>query len=153
MNGVLFYYTNSGNAKVVADILANDYEIRELRPVKDLVKPTFFKILQGGFLAGLKVKRKLNEYDKDIAKFEKVIIVSPVWNGNFSAPINTLLFDLQEELKDKKLCFIMCSASGEAKGADKRIKEMYPDSKIIHFKNAKANYDDVCLKLKDELIY
>ena len=75
-------------------------------------KSFFINVLSGGFLAGIKHKDKLLNFDIEISQFDHIIIGSPIWNGRFSSPINTVLSKL--DFSNKKVSFVFYSGSGEA---------------------------------------
>ena len=59
----------------------------------------------GGMLAGMNHKAKLKDFDNDVSSYDEIVIGSPIWNGKFACPINSLLDKL--DLKKKKLRFII----------------------------------------------
>lgn len=135
MKKLFIYYSNSGNGDVAAKEMEKlGYEIRKVETEKRAIsKVFFFGILQGGFLAGVKAKTKLKDFDPNIEGYEEVVIGSPIWNGRFSSPINSVL----AALSPAKLNFVLYSGSGEGKPAEKRINKEYPGAKITHLKDPK----------------
>ena len=70
-----------------------------------------------------------------------LVIGSPVWNGSLSCPINTVL--AETDLKGKALTFLLYSGSGGAPKAEQKIKERFPDARIVHLKEPKKNPDEL----------
>ena len=135
---VFYYYTLSGNGDIVASVLAESgIECRKVELTKPFPKSKFFAIMKGGFAASIKRKESVQDYNKDISAFDEIVIGSPIWNGRFSTPINTVLADL--DLTGKKVSFVLYSASGEAKKAVERIEAEYPGSKYVVVKEPKKN--------------
>ena len=146
MKKLFIYYSNTGNGDFVADYLAeNGYEIRKAIPKKDLPKSFFFKVLTGGFIAGLNKKSKLKDYDGSVGDYEEIIIGSPVWNGRLSCPINAVL--AKTDLTGKEVSFILYAGGGEAPKAEKRLKKEFPSAWITVLKEPKK-YPEELKKIK-----
>ena len=136
MKKLFIYFSDSGNGDVVARYLAeNGYEIRKVMPKKNLPKKFFFKVLTGGFIAGLNVKTKLKDYDNNIGDFDEITVGSPVWNGRISCPINTVL--KKTDFTGKKVSFLLYSGGGTAPKAEKRLKKEFSGAKITILKEPK----------------
>ena len=147
MKRICIYYSHSGNGKVVSSKLKEkDIDIREVTPKKELPKSLFGSMMKGGFLATVKHKSKLVDFDNNIEGYEEIIIASPIWNARFSTPINGALSQL--DLKDKKVTFVLYSASGEAKKAIKRINKEYAGARVIILKEPKK-YPEELSKLDE----
>ena len=136
MKRLFIYYSRSGNGELVAIKMQElGFDIRKVVAKKELPKSFFFGILTGGFLAGIKYKDKLVNFDSDISKYDEIVIGSPIWNGRFSSPINGVLNKLN--LENKKISFALYSGSGEAPKAIKRIQKEYPNAGFIVLKEPK----------------
>ena len=142
MNKLLIYYSYTGNGDIVAKAFEEKgYDLRRVERKKKLPKSFFFGIMTGGFLASIKHKDKLVNFDPDISQYQKIAIEGPIWNGRFSSPINTVLKSL--DLKDKDLTFVFCAGSGEGKKALERVNKEYPSSKVIFLKEPKKYPDEL----------
>ena len=142
MNKLLIYYSLSGNGDLVAEKLRErGYALRKVTPKKDMPKKFFWQIMAGGFAAGIGKKEPLKGFDPDVSGFDEVAIGSPVWNGRLSCPINTVL--AETDLKGKALTFVLYSGSGAAPKVEQKIKEQFPDAKIVHLKEPKKNPDEL----------
>ena len=142
MKKLFIYYSLTGNGDLVAQNLQDKgYDIRKVEMKKKLPKKFFFMVMTGGFLAGINAHSKLENYDNDVSGYDEVLIGSPIWNGRFSSPINTVL--KKTDLKNKKVDFIFYSGSGEAKVALKKISKLYPDSKYIILKEPKKYNEEL----------
>ena len=141
MKRVFIYYSLSGNGEAVADYLSKkDYSIVRVETKSKMPKSMFFRILVGGFKASVNYKDKLKDFDTDISKYDEVVIGSPIWNSRLSSPINTVLDKL--DLKDKKIKFVLYSASGEDNKATKMLKDKY-NCEVINLKEPKKNNDEL----------
>ena len=142
MNKLFIYYSNTGNGELVAKVLeAKGYEIRKVTPKKDLPKIMFFKILTGGFLAGLNKKMELVNFNDDITDYDEIIIGSPIWNDRLSCPINTVLAKLNFE--NKKVKFILYAGGGKATKALAQIEEYVKDKEIVFLKEPKKYEEEL----------
>ena len=72
---------------------------------------------------------------------DRIIIGSPIWNGRFSSPINTVLSKL--DLTNKEVTFLFYSGSGEGKHALKRVNKEYPNAKTLILKEPKKHKDEL----------
>ena len=142
MKSLLIYYSYTGNGELVAELFASHgMDTRKVEPKKKLPKSFFWGVMTGGFLAGIKYKDKLVNFNSDISEYDHIYIASPVWNARFSSPINGVLHQL--DLSNKEVTFILYSGSGEAPKAVKRIAKEYPSAQYFILKEPK--------KYKDEL--
>ena len=142
MKKLFIYYSNTGNGDIVAGKLKEEgYEIRKVIPKKDLPKKFFFKVMTGGFLAGIKHKSKLVNFDENIGEFDGICIGSPIWNGLLSSPINMALSKL--DLADKKVTFILYAGSGEAPKVYKQIAKKISQTKVIILKEPKSHPEEL----------
>ncbi len=136
MKKLFIYFSLTGNGDLVADHLKEKgFEIRKVETEKSLPKSFFFCVLTGGFLAGLGVKSKLKEYDRNIDGYDEIIIGSPIWNGRFSSPLNRLLKEVN--FKGKNIQFVFTAGSGEGKPALKKANKLYPNAKCTFLKEPK----------------
>ena len=141
MKRVFIYYSLSGNGEAVADYLSKkDYSIVRVETTKKMPKSMFFRILVGGFKASVNYKDKLKDFDTDISKYDEILIGSPIWNSRLSSPINTVLDKL--DLIDKKIKFVLYSASGEDNKATSMLKDKY-NCEVINLKEPKKNNDEL----------
>ena len=142
MKKLFVYYSYTGNGEYVAEYLkTKGYDVREAIRKKKLPKSFFWGVMTGGFLAGIKHKDKLVDFDENIEEYDEIVIGSPIWNGRFSTPINTVLSKLN--LKDKKVTFLFYSGSGEGEKAVKRVKKEYPEARIFILKEPKKHPEEL----------
>ena len=138
MKKLFIYYSLSGNGDFLAEQLKKQgYEIRKVIEKKKAPKVFFFRILSGGFRAGMNVKGKLIDYNNDISEFDEVVVGSPIWNGRFTPAINSVL--AETDFKDKKLTFLFYSGSGDQPKAAKKVKKLFPEANIIVLKEPKSH--------------
>ena len=139
---LFIYYSLSGNGDYVADYLkTRGFEIRKVIPKRGFKKASFFNIFRGGFLAGIRYKNKLKDFDENIEGYDEIVIGSPIWNARFSTPINTVLSKL--DLKDKKVTFLFYAGSGEGPKVLKLVNKLYPEARVIFLKEPKSHPDEI----------
>ena len=148
MKTLFIYYSRSGNGDSVADLFREKgAEVRKVSPQKPLPTSFFRAVMKGGFLATIGHKSKLRDWDKSLEGFDRVVIASPVWNGRFSCPINTVFASL--DLSGKDLAFVLYAGGGTAPKAEKRIRKEYPTAKVVVLKEPKKFPEE--LKKVEEL--
>ena len=146
MKKLFIYYSLSNNGDIVADYLKEkDYEIRKVIPKYKYPKSMFLRIIVGGYKATFNKKDKLIDFDANTNEYDKIVIGTPIWNDRLSAPINSVLNQI--DLNNKNIKFIMYSASGKANKAKEKIKDIYNTDTII-LKEPKINKKEL-EKLKD----
>ena len=142
MKKLFIYYSLTGNGDYLAEILKEKgYDIRKVEEKHKAPKKFFFRVMEGGFRAGLKIKGKLVDYNNDINEYEEVVIGSPVWNGQFPPAINGVLY--HTNLSEKKLTFLFYSGSGDDPKALKIIKKNYAHARVIVTKEPKTHSDQL----------
>ncbi len=146
MKKIFIYYSNSGNGDVVKSFYEkHGYDIRKVEAKRGLPKSFFWQMMLGGMLAGFNHKAKLKNFNYDISEYDEVVIGSPIWNGKFACPINTLLKNIK--LDNKKLTFVLYSGSGSAPKTVKKINKKY-SAKVVELKEPKK-YPDNLKKLEE----
>ena len=147
MKKLFIYYSYTGNGEIVAEkIKEKGVDLRAINPQKPLPKSFLGGMLTGGFLAGIKAKTPLKDFNSDVSQYDEIIIGSPIWNARIASPINTVLDALKGT--DKKISFIFYARSGTGKKAAKRISKEYPDSKVLFWQEPKK-YPENLEKLND----
>ena len=142
MRKLFIYYSNTGNGDIIAYKMETlGYEVRKVMPKKDLPKAFFFKVITGGFLAGINAKAKLVDYDNNIDGYEEIVIGSPIWNDKLSSPINTVLE--KTDLSGKDVRFVLYAGSGNAKKALKQLEKVVPNPNVTFLKEPKKYPDEL----------
>ena len=137
MKKLFIYYSLTNNGDIIASFLKErGYDIRKVLTEKEYPSNKFLMILTGGYKATFNKKDKLLNFDNDINEYEKIVIGSPIWNDRLSAPINTVLSQL--DLTNKDVTFVLYSASGNANKASEKLKQLY-NKPIIILKEPKSN--------------
>ena len=146
MKKLFIYYSFTGNGDVVAErFKVQGYEIRKVIRKKKMPKSFFWGIMKGGFLATIKHKDKILDFDTNIDSYDEIVIGSPIWAGTLAAPTNTILDKL--DLKDKNVSFVLYAGGGEAPKAIQRLEEMYGQVKCVVLKDPKK-YPEELTKVK-----
>ncbi|MBO7080387.1 MAG: hypothetical protein J6W64_11445 [Bacilli bacterium] len=139
------YFSETGNGDLIAEKLKEQgFEIVKVEMKRKLAKSFFFKVMQGGFLASIHAKSKINDIDLNLNLEDKVVIGSPVWNARLSSPINTIL----KKYEFVNPSFLLYSGSGEAKSAVKYIDKNFHESKVLILKEPKK-YPEELEKLSE----
>ena len=147
MKRLFIYYSYTGSCEKVREVFENKgFDIRKVEAKKKLPKSFFWGMMTGGFLAGIKYKDKLLNFDNVIAGYDDIVIASPIWNGRFCPALNGILNQL--DLTGKKVTFIFTAGSGEGPKALKRVNKEFPEAKAVFLKEPKK-YPEELEKLKD----
>ena len=142
MNKLCIYYSLSGNCDVVAEKLkSNGYSIVKVITKKKMPNNKFLRILICGYKATIGYKDSIENININIDDYEKIVIVSPIWNDRLASPINALLDKVH--IKSKSLTFVLCSGSGKADKASQFINANFSDCKIINLANPKKNFSEL----------
>ena len=136
MAKLFIYFSVSGNGELVAEKMKEKgYDVVKVIPKKKLPKSFFSLIMQGGFLAGINNKMKIQDLDIDFSSYDEITVGTPIWNGRISPPINTVIAD--ETIKGKITAFVLYAGGGEAPKAIKRITKEFPNANIVILKEPK----------------
>lgn len=142
MDKIFIYYSLTGNGDYVSlEMEKKGYVLRKVEEKKKMPKVFFFRILSGGFRAGVGAKAKLVDFNNDISMFSDVVIGSPVWNGRFPPVINSVLSEIN--LENKNLTFLFYSGSGTVPKVNKKIEKLYPTAKVIVLKEPQTHPDEL----------
>ncbi|MBO5303314.1 MAG: NAD(P)H-dependent oxidoreductase [Lachnospiraceae bacterium] len=122
MKTAIIYYSMSGNTKYTAEKIAEklDADIIRIEPVKAYPSQGAKKFIWGGKSAVMGEKPKLQPYEFDLEKYDRIIIGTPVWASNFAPPIRTFIHE-NKGISEKKIAAFMCFSGG---GADKAMEKM-----------------------------
>lgn len=141
MKKIFIYYSMYGNGDLISDIYKEKgYDIRKVISKVNYPKKMFPLMMIGGFKALFKIKDKLVDFDNNIDNYDEIVIGTPIWFDRVSAPINSVLKALN--LTNKKVSFILWSASGNATKAVERISKEY-NTNITILKEPKKNKDEL----------
>ena len=147
MSKLFIYYSFTGNVDLVAKELSEKgYVLRKVTEKYKMPKSFFWGVLTGGFRAGMNMKGKLIDYDRDVSGFDEIVIGTPIWNGRFPPAINTVL--KETDLGGKEVSFVFCSGSGTGPKAAEKAKELFNVPKIIFLKEPKK-YGGELVKLNE----
>ena len=150
---VVVYYSLTGNAEYVADLIAKNInaDVIRLMPKKEMPNKGFKKYYWGGKSAVMKETPELNDCN-EVDSYDYIIIGTPVWAGTFTPPIRTFIKENKDILKNKKIAiFITYSGMGALKTIDK-IKnylgkeDIYTQLTLIDPNDKKNSDNDIKIK-------
>ncbi len=119
MQALVVYYSRGGNTRKVAEDLS-----KELKCDIEEIQDTMSRSGPMGWLSAIRQVRtkaltKLQPIKNDPAKYDLVIIGTPVWGGHVSVPIRTYIADNKDKIK--KVSFLVTE---NARGDEPTIKDM-----------------------------
>lgn len=111
MKTAIVYYSFEGNTDYIASMAAEKLgaELIRIDAVKNYPRGGA-KFLVGGASASFRTKPRLKEYSFDAAKYDTVIIGTPIWASTFAPAVKTFLSE--NNLSGKKIGYIICSSGG-----------------------------------------
>jgi flavodoxin len=122
MATLVVYYSRSGSTKTVAAALARGAG----GTLRELVDTNARTNLVAAALAALfRRSARLVSPNYDVAGYETVVIVTPIWVGNPTPAANTFLRTV--DLTGKKVLIVALGESGENLGTSSRLEKMARD--------------------------
>lgn len=108
MKNIVIYYSNNGSNSYLAHKIANELncEIEEIRPYVDWP-----------FLFWLNVNFGFRKIKADLAAYDRVFLVGPIWMGKFIVPLRAFVKKYRKKIS--KLVFVTCCGSSYEKKDDK----------------------------------
>ncbi len=131
MRDLIVYYSLEGNTEYVVNRIKAKTGADTLRlvPRKAYKDKGFAKFFWGGKSAVMAEKPMLNDYEADLAVYDRIIFGFPVWASTFTPPIRTFVSDNMDALKGKKFAAFACqSGNGAEKAFEKLAKYIGIDS-------------------------
>ena len=111
MKTLLMFYSYTGNTRALAKTLAA-LESADIAEIKDVIRPGVFKAYSAGCFAAIRGKAwPIQPLDADLATYDRLILMSPVWASSAPPAVNTLLKRLPE---GKSVYVKMVSKSGHS---------------------------------------
>ena len=105
--------------KVMAKRLGADYV--DISPVKPYSPPGFMTYLIGGMQSTLNITPAIKPLNKDLSKYDLVIIGTPVWASKMAPPVRS--FMKAHDLTGKKVA-LFCTYRGGAGRCTKGMKQV-----------------------------
>ncbi|MGL5540426.1 MAG: flavodoxin family protein [Erysipelotrichaceae bacterium] len=140
MKTLLVYYSLSGNTKAIAEEIAQELQIdsMEIKTKWGYPKARALQVVVGGGQVTFKMKPSIG-YDKTKwSQYDQIILGFPVWAGNVTPAIRTLLHE-QKDHKKVVACFTT-SGTGDNASALDALKKVLPSVKVsASFVNAQSS--------------
>ena len=126
MNALVVYYSRTGNAKFVAEKIAQELgaDIEEVIDEKN--RRGLIGFLTAGYDATRGKKTKIAETKKPPRKFDLVVVRTPVWNSRPTPAIRTYLSN--NDLSGKRIAIFCTTQGGGGEKAIARTKMLIPNS-------------------------
>lgn len=123
MKTLIVYYSLEGNTEYVVEKIAGKIpaDLLSLHPRKAYASKGLSKFLWGGKSAVMGETPELEDYQVDLADYDRLIFGFPVWAGTFTPPIRTFVRDHKEELSGKTISAFACMSGA---GGDKALSKL-----------------------------
>ena len=131
MRDLIVYYSLEGNTEYAVNRIKEKTGADALRlvPKKAYNDKGFAKFFWGGKSAVMAEKPELNDYEVNLASYDRIIFGFPVWASTFTPPIRTFISENMDALKGKKFAAFACqSGNGARKAFEKLAKYLGIDS-------------------------
>jgi flavodoxin len=109
MKTFIVYFSVSGQNEKVAKLLQEKCSC-DVERIQDGGKRSFLLDCLNAMM-GRRVK--IEPLKADIASYDRIFVLSPVWAGNLPAPMRTLLEEYRDVLKGKEVYLVSVSGFGE----------------------------------------
>ncbi len=129
MKAIVIFYSYEGNTKLIAQTIADELgaDIEEIKPVKEIQSKGFMKFMWGGRQAVMGSKPELKPLEKNLDKYDLLIIGTPIWAWSPTPPIKTLL---EDHIPKRKMAFF-CSHEGGPGKTFEKMRKMAGKGEVI----------------------
>ncbi len=140
MKNLVVYYSLEGNTAYVAERIKSRMGADTLRlvPKKAYRDKGFAKFFWGGKSAVMAETPALEDYQVNLAEYDRIIFGFPVWASNYTPPLRTFIRDNAEALKDKRLAAFACESGA---GAEKALARLAKSLEIKAFETTAVFID------------
>lgn len=148
---LILFYSFEGNTKKVAEYLSKELDIsyEQIKPVNDLKSKGFSKYPIGGSQVIFKKKPELMSIKVDLEKYNTIFLGSPIWAGNVTPAIRTLLET--GILKGKKILFFYTHDGGPG-SAENKIEKMVNLNNVLISSYGLTRVKDGLEPLKQDIL-
>lgn len=120
MNGIILYFSRTGNSKRIAEKISRELGWKTARLTDDISWSGVFGYIKGGSYS---LRRKPTnvtiEGNPDLSTYANIILVVPLWAGGI-APAGYSLLDSESDMLDKLSIVISCDKTNP----DKALKKL-----------------------------
>lgn len=123
MNGLVVYYSRTGNTKKIGEIIADllDFETKEIIDKKD--RSGLFGYMKSGWDAWREKRTEIEgKEERDLSDYDLIVIGTPVWAAKPAPAINTYLEDKKGEIK--RTAFFCTYKSSGHESTFKKLKNI-----------------------------
>jgi flavodoxin len=119
MNGLIVYYSRTGNTKLIAEQCAKEtnFDIEEIIDTKK--RKGIIGWLRAGYDATREKLTEIKELQKDPELYDLIIIGTPIWNKRMSSAIRTYITEKKTKLNNVAF---FCTEGG--RGGQETFKKM-----------------------------
>ncbi|MHC1722702.1 MAG: flavodoxin family protein [Aminipila sp.] len=148
MKSIVVFYSLEGNCKLIGNTIAStiNSDVLELKLKKPVPIKGPMKFITGGRSAMRKASPELATIIPDLSDYELIIVGAPVWAGTFAPAIRT--FASKAHIKDKKMAFFTCCASGPTEKCFTDMKALFEGNTVlsdISFVNPSTKDTENCI--------
>lgn len=116
MRKLIVAYSYTGNSGALAKRIAKE-QSAGFAQAEDIVRPGTFKAYTLGCFAAIRGKQwEIKPLSTDLAEYDEITIVGPIWGGCLAPQVNSIIQLLPQ---GKAVRIITVSGSGKSSGKDK----------------------------------
>ena len=126
MKTAVVYYSMGGNTAWAAAQLAArlDAELIALRPRRAYPDKGLRKFLWGGKSAVMGETPALEPYRFDAARYDRIILGTPLWASRIAPPLRSFLYEQRGALLGKPLAAFICCGGGSTEKAFAQLRRL-----------------------------
>lgn len=152
MKTIIVYYSLEGNTDTVANLIQKETNADMLRlvPQKEIPKTGISKYIWGGKQATFSEKPELKAYTFHPEEYDRIIIGTPIWAGNYAPSIRTFLAD--HKFIEKDIYLFACHLGGGADKCFTKMREKLVGNRIketVDFVDVEKNKSEIAWKIKN----
>jgi len=116
MKALVIYYSRTGNTRKVGEDIAKSLKCDSEEIIDKKGRGGPLGYLNAGREAMKKKLTEIGPLQKDVAKYDMVIIGTPNWGSNISCAARTYISQNKDKLKHAKQMAFFCTAGGGSNG-------------------------------------
>ena len=154
MKTLVAFYSRTGTTKKVGDMIAEKIDA-EVEEIKDTVERSgTMGYIRSGRDAMKKRLTKLESLKRNLSDYDLIVVGTPIWGWNMSAPVRTFLTEQKDNLKEVAF-FCTMGGSGDKQAfaeMEKIIGKKPHGTLAVTTKNAIANnFSETLAKFLEEI--
>ena len=137
---LVVYFTSSGHCREIADAVKAQIPSADVVQVQTVRETSNAEYTANNYALGNELLSRINAnpesadsyppikaIDKDVADYDRVIFITPLWHSQMAAPAQTYLFQNRAKLAGKRFAMIVSSHSSGISTVVSNARRLVPD--------------------------